>query len=82
MFSKGLVKTSIAAAELGISSVYLKNLRDCQGGFLEGGEHYFLGVSATDSIKWNVPAVAKKMHEMGRVVREGRKIAKQLAEGG
>ena len=41
MFSKGLVKTSIAAAELGISTVYLKNLRDCQGGFLEGGEHYF-----------------------------------------
>ena len=49
---------------------------------MEGGEHYFLGVSATDSIKWNVPAVAKKMHEMGRIVREGRKIAKQLAEGG
>ena len=41
---------------------------------MEGGEHYFLGVSATDSIKWNVPAVAKKMHEMGRIVREGRKI--------
>ena len=41
-----------------------------------------MGVSATYSIKWNVPAVAKKMHEMGRIVREGRKIAKQLAEGG
>ena len=49
---------------------------------MEGGEHYFLGVSPTDSIKWNVPAVAKKMHEMGRIVREGRKLAKQLAEEG
>ena len=28
-----------------------------------GGEHYFLEVSATDSIKWNVPAVAKKMKD-------------------
>ena len=52
MFSKGLVKTSIAAAELGISTVYLKNLREEYGGFLVGGEHYFLGVSQTDSIKW------------------------------
>ncbi len=60
MFSKGLVKTSIAAAELGISTVYLKNLREEYGGFLVGGEHYFLGVSQTDSIKWDVEKVAKK----------------------
>ncbi len=46
-----------------------------------GGEHYFLGVSQTDSIKWDVEKVAKKMHEMGRIVREGRRIAKELAEG-
>ena len=39
------------------------------------GQHY-LGVSATDSIKWNVLAVAKKMQEMVRIVREGRKLAK------
>ena len=81
MFPKGLVKTSIAAAELGISTVYLKNLREEYGGFLVGGEHYFLGVSQTDSIKWDVEKVAKKMHEMGRIVREGRRIAKELAEG-
>ncbi len=81
MFSKGLVKTSIAAAELGISTVYLKNLREEYGGFLVGGEHYFLGVSQTDSIKWDVEKVAKKMHEMGRIVREGRRIVKELAEG-
>ena len=81
MFSKGLVKTSIAAAELGISTVYLKNLREEYGGLLVGGEHYFLGVSQTDSIKWDVEKVAKKMHEMGRIVREGRRIAKELAEG-
>tara|TARA_Y100000589_G_scaffold14971_1_gene12182 strand:- start:77 stop:325 length:249 start_codon:yes stop_codon:yes gene_type:complete len=78
MFSKGLVKTSVAAAELGISTVYLKNLREEYGGFLVGGEDYFLGVSQTDSIKWDVAKVAKKMHEMGRVVREGRRIAKEL----
>ena len=51
------------------------------GGFLVGGENYFLGVSRTDSINWGLEKVAKKMHEMGRIVREGRRIAKELVEG-
>ena len=59
----------------------MKNLRKEYGGFLIGGEYYFLGVSQTDPIKWDVEKVAKKMHEMGRIVREGCRIAKELVEG-
>ena len=55
-----LFRTSDAARYLGISNNYLKNLRESHGGFLKEGEDYFLGVSVTDSIRWNVDKIRKK----------------------
>ena len=71
-----LYRTSDAARYLGISNNYLKNLRDSHGGFLIEGEDYFLGASLTDSIRWDVVNVRKKMHDKGRHIREGIKQAK------
>ena len=71
-----LFRTSDAARYLGISNNYLKNLRESHGGFLIQGEDYFLGASVTDSIRWDVDKIRKKMHDKGRIIREGIKHAK------
>ena len=73
-------RTSDAARYLGNSNNYLKNLRESHGGFLIEGEDYFLGVSMTDSIRWDVDKIRKKMSDRGRIIREGQRIAKEIAE--
>tara|TARA_R100000654_G_scaffold72257_1_gene103930 strand:- start:2880 stop:3122 length:243 start_codon:yes stop_codon:yes gene_type:complete len=75
-----LFRTSDAARYLGISNNYLKNLRESHGGFLIEGEDYFLGVSVTDSIRWDVDKIRKKMHDQGRIIRYGRTVSDQLAK--
>ena len=74
-----LFRTSDAARFLGISNNYLKNLRESHGGFLIEGEDYFLGVSVTDSIRWDVDKIRKKMSDQGRIIREGRRLVKEIA---
>ena len=79
MFSKGLVKTSIAAAELGISTVYLKNLRDCQGGFLKVANTIFWELVQLTLLSGMFPPWLRTYNY--RIVRETQTV-KQLAEGG
>ena len=74
-----LFRTSDAARFLNISNNYLKSLRESHGGFLIEGEDYFLGVSVTDSIRWDVEKIRKKMSDRGRLISEGRRIARELA---
>ena len=74
-----VLRTSLAAQHLGISNNYLKNLRESHGVFLIEGEDYFLGVSVTDSIRWDVEKIRKKMSDRGRLISEGRRIARELA---
>tara|TARA_Y100001972_G_scaffold114706_1_gene150591 strand:+ start:130 stop:375 length:246 start_codon:yes stop_codon:yes gene_type:complete len=73
-------RTSDAARYLGISNNYLKNLRESHGGFLVEGEDYFLGVSVTDSLRWDVEKIRRKMSDRGRLISEGRRIARELAK--
>ena len=70
--------TSIADSLLGISSVYLKNLRETHGGFLKGGEHYILGASQTASIRWDVEKIAQAMHLRGEQFRKAQKVLAEL----
>ena len=41
--NNALVPTNLASVLLGRSESTLKRYRDCCGGFLENGKHYFLG---------------------------------------
>ena len=60
-------RTSDAARYLGISNNYLKNLRESHESFLIQGKSYFFGVSFTDSLRWDVEKIRKKMRDRGRL---------------
>ena len=64
-----LLRTPDAAQYLQVSQSYLKSLRDTHGGFLVGGEHYFLGASSNASIRWDVDCIQKELHKRGRMQR-------------
>ena len=73
-----LLRTPDAAKHLQVSQSYLKRLRDSPGGFLVGGEHYFLGESSNASIRWDVDLIQKELHKRGRIQREGDQLLKEL----
>ena len=64
-----LLRTPDAAKYLQISESFLKRKRDTHGGFLVGGEHYFLGASSNASIRWDVDAIAREFHKRGQLAR-------------
>ena len=74
-----LLRTPDAAQHLQVSQSYLKRLRDTHGGFLVGGEHYFLGASSDASIRWDVLAIQRELHKRGRIRREAEQLLKELA---
>ena len=73
-----LLRTLDAAKHLQVSESYLKRFRDTHGGFLVGGEHYFLGASSNASIRWDVDLIQKELHKRGRIQREGVQLLKEL----
>ncbi len=73
-----LLRTPDAAKHLQVSESYLKRLRDSHGGFLVGGEHYFLGASSNASIRWDVDLIQKELHKRGRIQREAVQLLKEL----
>ena len=73
-----LLRTPDAAQHLQVSQSYLKRLRDTHGGFLVGGEHYFLGASSNGSIRWDVSAIQRELHKRGRIQREAEQLLKEL----
>lgn len=73
-----LLRTPDAAKHLQVSQSYLKRLRDSHGGFLVGGEHYFLGASSNASIRWDVDLIQKELHKRGRIQREAVQLLKEL----
>jgi hypothetical protein len=76
-----LLRTPDAAKYLQISESFLKRKRDTHGGFLVGGEHYFLGASSNASIRWDVDAIAREFHKRGQLARMNTATtAKQLRQ--
>ena len=73
-----LLRTPDAAQHLQVSQSYLKSLRDTHGGFLVGGEHYFLGASSNASILWDVDRIQKELHKRGRIQRKADQLIKEL----
>ena len=73
-----LLRTPDAAQHLQVSQSYLKRLRDTHGGFLVGGEHYFLGASSNASIRWDVSSIQRELHKRGRIQREAEQLLKEL----
>ena len=73
-----LLRTPDAVKHLQVSQSYLKRLRDSHGGFLVGGEHYFLGASSNASIRWDVDLIQKELHKRGRIQREAVQLLKEL----
>ena len=73
-----LLRTPDAAKHLQVSESYLKRLRDSHGGFLVGGEHYFLGASSNASIRWDGDLIQKELHKRGRIQREAVQLLKEL----
>ena len=73
-----LLRTPDAAKHLQVSQSYLKRLRDSHGGFLVGGEHYFLGASSNASIRWDVDLIQKELHKRGRIQRKAAQLLKEL----
>ena len=72
-----LLRTPDAAQHLQVSQSYLKSLRDTHGGFLVGGEHYFLGASSNASIRWDVDRIQKELHKRGRIQRKADQLIKE-----
>ena len=76
-----LLRTPDAAKYLQISESFLKRKRDTHGGFLIGGEHYFLGASSNASIRWDVDAITREFHKRGQLARMNTATtAKQLRQ--
>ena len=73
-----LLRTPDAAKHLQVSESYLKRLRDSHGGFLVGGEHYFLGASSNASIRWDVDLIQKELHKRGRIQCKAVQLLKEL----
>ena len=72
-----LLRTPDAAQHLQVSQSYLKSLRDTHGGFLVGGEHYFLGASSNASIRRDVDRIQKELHKRGRIQRKADQLIKE-----
>ena len=64
-----LLRTPDAARYLQVSESFLKRKRDTHGGFLVGGEHYFLGASSNASIRRYVDAMPGEFHKRGQLAR-------------
>ena len=64
------LRTPDAARHLQVSESYLKRKRDTHGGFLVGGEHYFLGASSNASITWDVDRIEQLLHQRGQQLRQ------------
>ena len=73
-----LLRTPDAARYPQVSQSYLKRLIDTHGGFLVGGEHYFLGASSNASIRWDVDRIQKELHTRGRMQRVSEQLIKEL----
>ena len=73
-----LLRTPDSARHLQVSQSYLKSLRDTHGGFLVGGEHYFLGASSNASIRWEVDRIQEELHKRGRIQRKADQLIKEL----
>ena len=73
-----LLRTPDAAKYLQVSESYLKRLRDTHGGFLVGGEHYFLGASSNSSIRWDCDAIRHELHKRGCIQRKADQLLKEL----
>ena len=73
-----LLRTPDAAKYLQVSESYLKRLRDTHGGFLVGGEHYFLGASSNASIRWDCDAIQRELHKRGCIQRKADQLLKEL----
>ena len=67
-----LVPTQMASVLLGRSESTLKRSRDCYGGFLIAGKHYFLGANRNSPITWDVEAVKLAFHKRGLQARAGK----------
>ena len=63
------VPTQMASILLGRSESTLKRSRDCCGGFLENGKHYFLGPNKNSVITWDVEAVKTAFNKRGLEAR-------------
>ena len=61
------LRTPDAARHLQVSESFLKRKRDTHGGFLVGGEHYFLGASSNASITWDVDRIEQLLHQRGQL---------------
>ena len=66
------VPTQMASILLGRSESTLKRSRDCCGGFLENGKHYFLGPNKNSAITWDVEKVKQAFNKRGLEVRAGK----------
>ena len=66
------VPTQMASILLGRSESTLKRSRDCCGGFLENGKHYFLGPNKNSAITWDVEAVKTAFNKRGLQARAGK----------
>ena len=64
------LRTPDAARHLQVSESFLKRKRDTHGGFLVGGEHYFLGASTNASIIWDVDRIEQLLHQRGQQLRQ------------
>ena len=67
--NNALVPTQLASILLGRSESTLKRSRDCCGGFLENGKHYFLGPNRNSVITWDVEAVKAAFNKRGLQAR-------------
>jgi len=70
--NNALVPTSLASVLLGRSESTLKRSRDCCGGFLIAGKHYFLGPNRNSPITWDAELVKLAFHKRGLEVRAGK----------
>ena len=67
--NNALVPTNLASVLLGRSESTLKRYRDCCGGFLGNGKHYFLGPNKNSAITWDVEKVKQAFNKRGLQTR-------------
>ena len=63
------VSTTEASELLGRSAQSLKRYRDINGGFLDLGTHYNIGLYSNSPITWDVEAVRKELNYRGMMRR-------------
>ena len=67
--NNALGPTNMASVLIGRSESTLKRYRDCCGGFLENGKHYFLGPNKNSAITLDVEAVKTAFNKRGLEAR-------------